>query len=102
MRDETGQLNGFYNVCRHRGHELVQGVGVAKKFACPYHAWVYALDGSLRHARNIWLAPHRTAQLYPTGLSAERVAGRGTHRGSRIATCQTPFCSAYVSDRTRH
>lgn len=47
-----GALRGFYNVCRHRGHEVVQGIGVAKKFTCPYHAWVYDLDGSLRHARN--------------------------------------------------
>lgn len=49
--DEHG-LNAFYNVCKHRGHELVQGSGKARALTCPYHAWVYGLDGSLRQARN--------------------------------------------------
>ena len=50
-RDQDGELRGFYNVCRHRGHELLSGQGKINTITCPYHAWVYNLDGSLRRAR---------------------------------------------------
>jgi len=50
-RDKTGELRAFYNVCKHRGHELLQGSGKTKTIACPYHAWVYGLDGRLSSAR---------------------------------------------------
>ncbi|WP_353570429.1 aromatic ring-hydroxylating dioxygenase subunit alpha [Candidatus Albibeggiatoa sp. nov. BB20] len=53
VRDREGVLRAFYNVCRHRGHELVkQGQGNIKVFVCPYHAWGYSLDGTLRGARH--------------------------------------------------
>jgi len=52
VRDKSGELKAFYNVCQHRGHELVAGAGNAALIVCPYHAWTYALDGSLRSARN--------------------------------------------------
>jgi carnitine monooxygenase subunit len=38
------------NVCRHRGHEVVEGCGRRETLQCPYHAWTYGLDGSLRAA----------------------------------------------------
>ena len=44
-----GSLRGFYNTCRHRGHELLEP-GTARNLRaikCPYHAWVYQLDGTL-------------------------------------------------------
>ena len=44
-----GNLRGFYNTCRHRGHELL-APGTSRNLRaikCPYHAWVYQLDGSL-------------------------------------------------------
>ena len=50
VRDGDGTLRGFHNVCRHRGHELLapgasrRGRGVR----CPYHDWVYGLDGACR------------------------------------------------------
>ena len=47
-----GALRAFYNVCQHRGHELVKGCGHASVLSCPYHAWTYELDGRLRAARN--------------------------------------------------
>lgn len=49
-RDNTGKLNAFRNVCRHRGVEVATGQGNAKSFRCPYHAWVYNLDGKLAGA----------------------------------------------------
>ncbi|WP_447594460.1 aromatic ring-hydroxylating oxygenase subunit alpha [Aquipseudomonas campi] len=46
-------LRAFYNVCPHRGHQLLQGNGKAKNvITCPYHAWTFKLDGELAHARN--------------------------------------------------
>jgi phenylpropionate dioxygenase-like ring-hydroxylating dioxygenase large terminal subunit len=46
--DET--LHGFVNVCRHRGHVVAEGAGCRSTLQCPYHAWTYDLDGSLRRA----------------------------------------------------
>ena len=34
-----GELRAFYNVCKHRGHELVTGEGKTRALVCPYHAW---------------------------------------------------------------
>jgi Rieske 2Fe-2S family protein len=52
VRDESGKLRAFYNVCRHRGHELMAvGETASGRFIrCPYHAWAYGLDGELRGA----------------------------------------------------
>jgi phenylpropionate dioxygenase-like ring-hydroxylating dioxygenase large terminal subunit len=50
-RDKDGALRGFYNVCAHRAHELLKGMGRAKVITCPYHAWSYRLNGELRSAR---------------------------------------------------
>ena len=47
-RDENGALNAFYNVCAHRGTEVVTGrSGNVKRFSCPYHGWTYDLTGRL-------------------------------------------------------
>ena len=50
VRGSDGTLRGFVNVCRHRGHLVVEGTGCRETLQCPYHAWTYALDGSLRSA----------------------------------------------------
>jgi choline monooxygenase len=46
-RDEDGVAHAFLNYCRHRGAEPAQGCGNARRFTCPYHAWVYDSRGSL-------------------------------------------------------
>ena len=51
VRGKDGALRAFYNVCQHRGHELVKGDGSAKALVCPYHAWTYNIDGTLKTAR---------------------------------------------------
>lgn len=53
VRDRAGQLRAFYNVCKHRAHELLQGSGTTRAIVCPYHAWTYNLDGGLRAARRV-------------------------------------------------
>jgi len=52
VRDRDGTLRGFFNSCRHRGHELLEPGGARnlRAIKCPYHAWVYALDGTLSGA----------------------------------------------------
>ena len=37
----------FLNVCRHRGAPVAEGCGHARRFTCPYHAWVYDAQGAL-------------------------------------------------------
>jgi Rieske 2Fe-2S family protein len=48
-RDSTKTLRAFYNVCRHRGTRMCrESEGhLAGRIQCPYHAWTYALDGTL-------------------------------------------------------
>src|SRR5262249_26970411 len=47
---DRGALRAFVNVCRHRRHEVMSGAGNRRTLQCPYHAWTYGLDGSLRAA----------------------------------------------------
>jgi glycine betaine catabolism A len=74
VRDADGTLRGFFNTCRHRGHELLRaGEGASSRVVrCPYHAWVYRLDGTLRSApRFAALAPDDPAR---EGLIPARVS----------------------------
>ncbi|MES2541844.1 MAG: SRPBCC family protein, partial [Pseudomonadota bacterium] len=50
LRDREGVLRGMSNVCRHRMSTLLEGRGNVRSIVCPYHAWTYNLDGSLRGA----------------------------------------------------
>ncbi|HEX5017737.1 MAG TPA: ring-hydroxylating oxygenase subunit alpha [Actinomycetes bacterium] len=51
VRDESEELRAFYNVCKHRAHELLSGSGTTRNIVCPYHAWTYGLNGGLKAAR---------------------------------------------------
>lgn len=49
VRDPSGGLNAYFNVCRHRGTRICeqeQGKFSAT-IQCPYHAWTYNLRGEL-------------------------------------------------------
>jgi Rieske 2Fe-2S family protein len=51
VRGEDGVLRGFHNTCRHRGAALctaASGVLRSASIVCPYHAWVYDLQGELK------------------------------------------------------
>lgn len=52
VRDTSGDLNAFSNICLHRGCPLLEGSGNlgANHISCPYHKWAYELDGRLRGA----------------------------------------------------
>lgn len=51
LRDKSGRVNTFMNVCRHRGMRLVQEQGKTclRSMVCPYHQWTYGLEGELRN-----------------------------------------------------
>ena len=52
VANDAGQLRAMFNVCQHRGHELVTSeTARLDRITCPYHAWTYSLDGRLLHAR---------------------------------------------------
>jgi choline monooxygenase len=46
-RAADGRVRAMANVCRHRGVRVVDGAGEARRFTCPFHAWVYDLEGRL-------------------------------------------------------
>ena len=52
IRSKDGKVRAFFNVCRHRGHELLREKGKVSRITCPYHAWTYGLDGKLAGVRN--------------------------------------------------
>ena len=85
VRNRSGVLKAFFNVCRHRGAQLCRTdgggpVGLAaaggltggRAIVCPYHQWSYDLDGRLI------AAPHMggttpgfdksAVQLYPVAV----------------------------------
>lgn len=67
VRDRDGALRGFYNVCRHRGHELLE-CGASRNLRaikCPYHAWVFSLDGTLSGAPRFGDVPGFDKADYP-------------------------------------
>ena len=47
VRGKEGQLNGFHNVCRHRGGPLAIEDGHCNVLRCRYHGWSYDLNGKL-------------------------------------------------------
>jgi phenylpropionate dioxygenase-like ring-hydroxylating dioxygenase large terminal subunit len=50
LRDGSGAIRAMSNVCRHRMSTLLEGRGNTRAIVCPYHAWTYNLDGTLRGA----------------------------------------------------
>jgi choline monooxygenase len=50
VRDQGGDVRGFVNICRHRGHLVVLEAGQQPRLACQYHGWTYDLDGALSGA----------------------------------------------------
>ncbi|MGI4792736.1 MAG: aromatic ring-hydroxylating oxygenase subunit alpha, partial [Janthinobacterium lividum] len=49
-RGKDNVIRAFHNVCAHRSMKLVWGEsGKGGRFTCPYHAWLYASDGTLLH-----------------------------------------------------
>jgi Rieske 2Fe-2S family protein len=86
VRNRTGDLRAFYNVCRHRGARLCRaegdrdvwgvalagGVGGGRLIVCPYHRWSYDLEGALVSAPHLAVGPEFAKadfHLYPVGVA---------------------------------
>jgi Rieske 2Fe-2S family protein len=77
--DATGGLHASYNVCRHRGSQLLPPSVVGKSVSppaacpasalrCPYHSWTYGLDGRLLKAPHADLEDTAAFALHPVGV----------------------------------
>lgn len=54
LKDRDGGIRALHNTCRHRGSRICQAEqGRSNRLVCPYHQWVYDLDGRLLHARQM-------------------------------------------------
>ena len=58
IHGSDGAVRAFANTCRHRGSLVMSGEGNCRRLTCPYHSWVYGLDGKLVHAPEMDQTPH--------------------------------------------
>lgn len=73
VRESTGELRGFHNVCPHRAGPLVaDGAGSATTLVCRYHGWSFELDGALRGARDFGEAAPDGCRLFDLGVASWR------------------------------
>ena len=53
-RDGNGIVCALHNIFIHRGARVCEDKnGNSKSFVCPYHGWVYDIDGTLKVARDM-------------------------------------------------
>jgi Rieske 2Fe-2S family protein len=98
VRTRAGALSAYYNVCRHRGSQLVPSGGAGcfgGGIRCPYHSWTYTLEGELRTApfleESDGLA-RGDLSLHPVGVDVwggfvfvHLTPGEATRRGHTLA-----------------
>lgn len=46
VRRPDNVFKAFFNVCPHRGRQIMEGDGHAVNFRCGYHNWTFDLDGN--------------------------------------------------------
>jgi phenylpropionate dioxygenase-like ring-hydroxylating dioxygenase large terminal subunit len=54
VRSAENEFKAFYNACLHRGTKLCAGRSSGRSIKCPYHAWEWKIDGSLKHIPSHW------------------------------------------------
>jgi len=50
VRNRAGEIRAMSAVCQHRAMLVAEGAGNTRGFVCPYHHWVYSLNGDLVNA----------------------------------------------------
>jgi len=54
VRGRDREIRAFFNVCRHRGSRIcLKPKDNVRTLTCPYHAWVWDLEGKLIRARSM-------------------------------------------------
>jgi phenylpropionate dioxygenase-like ring-hydroxylating dioxygenase large terminal subunit len=99
VRGEDGTLRAFYNVCRHRAAAVATGDSgrCDGHLRCPYHGWVYGLDGHLKAVPGQQSFPEMDKAEYGlTPLALEVFQGFvfvnfGGNRGPSVADRMTPY-----------
>ena len=82
VRGQEGEIRVFINRCMHKGTQLLaEGCGHGTKaLRCPYHGWVFGLDGALRTVpAHAGYAEHGARA--GSGEFALRNVASGTYRG---------------------
>ena len=69
VRDRTGQVRVFQNICRHRGMILVaEPRKIEGAIRCPYHSWCYSTDGKLISTPHVGGPGHNTHEAIDKSL----------------------------------
>ena len=103
MGDDEGRAHGFFNVCRHRGARLVsEPEGTMRRLQCPYHAWCYGFDGSLKSAphteeiENFGRRPASTASAWRSATASCSPTSPATAgRSTTTSATSTPHLEHY-------
>ncbi len=48
VREASDRIRGYYNMCPHRGRQLITRQCRLKEFRCPYHGLAYDLEGKVK------------------------------------------------------
>jgi len=96
LRDGSGGIRAFHNVCRHRGTRLLNDPAgmVSRTIQCPYHAWTYAIDGSLVGAPSMDDVEGFRREDYPLQPVATTVWDGGVF--VNLAPDPRPFSEAFA------
>ena len=85
VRDRSGRIGAFLNICRHRGNRLCRADdGNAAAFICAYHGWAYSADGNLQAVPNLQDAYYNELDQSQWGLTP--VAQLDCYKGLVFAT----------------
>ena len=101
VRDRSGEVNAFLNVCRHRGNRICRADdGNAASFTCSYHGWAYGNDGKLLAVPNLEDAYYNELARSRWGLVP--VAQLSSYRGLVFATFDplAPSLVDYLGEMT--
>ncbi|MBI3506606.1 MAG: aromatic ring-hydroxylating dioxygenase subunit alpha [Proteobacteria bacterium] len=108
LRDRDGAVRAFHNTCRHRGSRICGNEkGRANRLVCPYHQWVYELDGSLLHARQM-PADFDRSQFGLVPVAVETVCGMiyvcladNPPDFKAFRDALTPYIAPHMPERTK-
>jgi len=76
FRDESGELGVVAERCPHRGASLAYGFTEQHGLRCPYHGWLFAVDGTCVEQPNQFVdTPALRAQCAVTAYPAAELGG---------------------------